>query len=212
MKQVVALILVPVLSGIASADGGPFQTPSRYVPVTITLTVDREYPDHVVFVVRPQYRSSSVVQRVTLSPSEPMVFRTDEDHLRPTPADFVVYAVPREVLDRLGQPVPNKEWFNPDPANPFLAGDMIERGRLSFDDDRERVEKVYRLEILPEGSRVVLVSENAGNRWVKLACSVVCYGFPTVAIALFGIWLARRLFRIPPDRGPPTGPLVFNPE
>lgn len=196
MKRVVALILVPIWSGIANADAGPLPNTNRYVPVTITLTVDREYPDHAIFLVGHHHSSSEVVQRVSLSPSEPLVFRSDEGP-RPSSPNFKVYAVPKKELDRLGQPIPRLEWFNrinPEPANEFYAGFVGDRGNVSFDDNRERIEKTYRLEILPEGSRVVLVAENEGNRWVKRGW-IAAIVLPPMGIALLGIWLSRRLLR-----------------
>lgn len=192
MKRVTALVMVLLLPGMARADAGPF--PNYFRPVTITLTVDRNYPDHEIFLVGHFQGSSAEVRRVSLSPSDPLVFRSEEVRS----SDFEVYAVPKRELDRLGQPVPKLEWFNrinPEPANEFYAGRIGDRGRVDFDDNRDRIEKTYRIEVLPEGSRVVLVSENEGNPWVKRGWGAICCVLPSVGIALLGLWLARRLFR-----------------
>ena len=76
MKRFVALVMALPLSSMASADAGPF--PNYFRPVTITLTVDRSYPDYEIFLVGHFQGSSAEVKRVSLSPSDPLVFRSEE--------------------------------------------------------------------------------------------------------------------------------------
>lgn len=189
MNRLIALAMILTLPSFARADMG--LPGDRRVPVTVTITVEHDHPDHEIFLIERDR-----VERIRLTPAEPLILRSEDNRT----FGLTVHVVPKEALRKL-EPgaLPAKEWLGTPSGSPevrkYWAGSLHEKGRVGFSDNRERIEKTYLLNIHPDSCRLELVSENAGNKLVSLGWFGLCCVLPPVAIAAFGIWLVRKLFR-----------------
>jgi hypothetical protein len=186
MTRPLAVALALLTPALARADASP--VPTRHLPVRVTLTVDRDYPDHEFFLVRDKR-----VERIPLTPSNPVAVASED--WNGYVFSIAVYALPKAELAPFGGTPPPAEWFDREEARPFRVGTLYERGRADFYDNRDRIEVTYLLRVGPEGRGLVQLSENEGSKWVKGAWCFVCCGLPPLLLAFLGVRLARRLTR-----------------
>jgi hypothetical protein len=176
--------------GVAGADVG---VGLRKVPVHVTLTVDRDYPEFVVYILPPAFEKGDV-RRVLPTASEPAA--VDFDGGREWHFVRDVFVVPRFELAKFDGSAPPPEWFRQKGHEKYAAGLIKARSSLDVFDNRRRVEQSYRLERTGDGFQLVLVAENRGDRWVEWTWTGICCVLPPVAcsatIALVGLWLVRR--------------------
>lgn len=187
------LVVVVVVPAVGRADAAPLNPLSRSVrvPVVISLTTDRDYPDHE-FVLDPSPRGTTRYERFRLLPAAgprqfgPVVY-----------GPCTLYAVPKRLLE--GSPGPeavDRKWFAGDlPHGIELVGSLDLRGYyLPFWDDRKVVERTVRVDRGPDGWRLVTVADNDPDPppvwgWVAGVC------FLPVGLIGLGVWMARRLRR-----------------
>ena len=202
MLRTAALGLLALLPGVARADVG---VALRRVPVHVTLTVDRDYPEFAFLLVGPEPKT---VLRVWPTAADPAVARSGD-----AGGSFFaceVYVVPKAALVKFDRALPPAQWFAEKEGSRYLAGQIHARPILDVFDNRDRIEKSYRVQQVGDAFRMDLVSENQGNRWVKGAWVGICCGLPALtvsaAVALAGVWAARRGKRRGPTQGRPPEP------
>jgi hypothetical protein len=116
-----------------------------------------------------------------------------------------VFAVPKGLLGPDPDASLRAEWVGEQKRNGALKlGELSFRVDLPLYDRRDPVEVTYRIEIGSEGGRLVKVSENAGNPWVKGAMVAVPVLFGLAAIRL-GLRASRRARNRPPEADHSTG-------
>jgi hypothetical protein len=184
------LLLVPA---IARADVGPALPEVRGVRIDFIFTVERDYPDYeFYFVSQMQWLSNfPAPERLPLAPSNPVrvsglgLGQKEDGRYR---YGAKVYAVRKSLLAELTGPPP-RSWFLDKRDGLVLLGETPDShaASLPFTDNRDRIEITYRVELGPDGGRLVKVGENAGNPWVKwgrIAAAVF------VSIVFFWIWFS----------------------
>ena len=182
------LVLFPQ---VARADVG---VSLRRVPVHVTLAVDRDYPEFAFFLVESE---GNTVQRVSPTAAGPVIVKSGD----PGGSYFVseVYVVPITELAKSDRALPPAKWFQEKERRRYNAGQISARPILDVFDNRDRIEKSYRVQQVGDTFRVDLLPENRGNPWVGRAWVGLCCGLPaltvSVAVALTGLWAVRRTRR-----------------
>jgi hypothetical protein len=184
----------------------------------VTLTVDRDYPEYDFFLVN----GGAPVERLPLTASSPIQLlpegRTGGYR------EWTVRAVPRS----LGAVPSGAEWFTDNSKAGIIT--FFERedrwalridfgaNSLPFYDNRDRIEITYRLEIDGDRGRIIKVSENVADPWVKRSWAAGGMFF-IVGVGWLGVWISRRIIRgirgpTEPNRGelPPPPATLPNPQ
>jgi hypothetical protein len=117
-----------------------------------------------------------------------------------------VYVIPKSELAKFGSGLPPAKWFEEKEREQYRAGLISARPFLDVFDNRDRIEKAYRVRREGDQFTCDLVSENKGDPWVERAWVGVCCGLPALslsaAVAFAGVWVARRSKRKMTDRSP----------
>jgi hypothetical protein len=192
-----AVALLLLLPTVAQADGAASLPGFRTVWKDIIFTVEQDYPDYEFYLVISGHQFPA--ERLPLSPSNPVrVPRPGEDgRYRWANA----YAVRKSLLAQLPDLPPSHDWFQLNKGKGVVklehaAVQLDFRESLLFTDTRDRVEITYRVEVGPDGGRLVKVAENAGDPWVRRAW-VAAGALVLVGIVGLGIWRLRRVRRRP---------------
>ncbi|MBN9121478.1 MAG: hypothetical protein J0I06_20400 [Planctomycetes bacterium] len=183
----VPLALLAVLLAPAGADAGFGRPGTHIVPADYILTVDRDHPDHAFYLLGDV---NAPPVRLPLAPSDPIrLFGGKQYGYRWAQ----VFAVRNALLAEFTGPPP-REWLQA-PRDGVVPFDRLDfRTTLPFTDTRDRVEITYRVEVGPDGARLVQVGENAGNPWVERGWIAAAVLASAAAIAL-GVWVVRRVRR-----------------
>lgn len=201
MPRIAAVVALLFASEAAQADAGlPGQ---NRVPVRVKLTVDREIPGYEFYVVNTFTPvSGRPVRSVPPKPGAPVEL-TSLEEARPGQADqtFAPRWYGRElyaVLQGRSPPgsVPTRAWLA-DSANATRVGGLYPGDSVWFFEFRDRIEVEYRIEVGPEGLRLVEVSENPGYGWVCCLSGVLA----PVGLVWLGRWVMRRLGLSPTPPG-----------
>jgi hypothetical protein len=163
----------------------------RQVPAQVTVTVEREYRDFVVFILEGE---PAKARSVSPTPSTPLVLRSKGREWN----TFVgaIYVVPKTEVAKLKQAVPPTSWFELQESRRYLAGSIVVRTALDVFDDREQIERTYALRSEGDVFRLELLAENRGKpRGVRWVWGGVCCGLPLSALALTGWLLVRSTAR-----------------
>lgn len=187
--RTLAFAFLAMVPAVSHADVG---VALRRVPVYVTLSVDRDYPEFAFFLVDPE---RPVVQRV--SPTATDLVVVDFGDAPGSNFWYEVYVVPKVELMRFEQTLPPAQWFREGERSKCRAGLVHVRPLLDVFDNRDRIEKAYQIQRSGETFRVDVLSENQGNRWVAEAWGAICCGVPALAVsgavALAGLWLLAGL-------------------
>src|SRR5262249_19576182 len=168
LLRATVLGLLALLPDVSRADVG---LALRRVPVHVTLSVDRDYPEFAFFLVDSE---RNTVQRVSPTATDPVVVKSGD----PGGSLFwsQVYVVPTTELATFDGALPLAKWFDEKERSGSWAGQIHARPILDVYDNRDRIERSYRLQKVGDAFRVDLVSENQGNSWVKGAWGGLCCG------------------------------------
>jgi len=189
LVRTAVLVFLILLPHAVRADVG---VSLRQVPVHITITADRDYPEFSFFLVQSEH---NVVERVSPPAAGPVIAKSGD--VGGSWFFSEVYAVPKAELVKFDGALPPTPWFGwKEEGHKYLAGHIHVRPILDVFDNRVRIEKSYRIQRVEDSFSVDLMSENQGNPWVKRAWSGLCCGLPALAISvsvvLAGLWVVRR--------------------
>lgn len=192
MSRPMAVVLLLILPAVTRADGG-FGLPGiRTVWVDFVFTVEQDYPDYEFYLI-PDY--SPLAERLPLTPSTPVRVSGPGENYKYKWAR--VYAVRKSLLVQLPEPPTDPKWFWQNEGTGVVRLELPEywlafRKNLPFTDTRDRVEITYRVEVGPDGGRLVKVRENAGNLWVRRGWIAAGLLF-SVGVVGLGIWRVRQI-------------------
>jgi hypothetical protein len=194
-----SVILLFVVPATARADGGDPFPGIRTIWIDCTFTVDRDYPDYEFYLLPT--RDDFPAERLPITPSNPVRVSGSGEQYR-----YVwcwIYVVPKSLLAPFGDSPPPRDWFSKTPGLRFRDGYSF-RKAVVFTDNRKRAEITCRIEIGPDGDRIVQVSENAGDAWVKWAW-IAAGVLLMVGVLSLGLWSLRRIRRRNPLSASPGG-------
>ncbi len=188
MTRIAALVVLLLLPAVASAN----MFPGRGVPAVHVFTIEHEYPELEFWLASWTYSSQSA-DRLRITPSTPV--RVPAEGLSKPYRQGHIYAVPKRLLVPFADRAPPSDWFDKQLGNGVVELGLInDSENVLFIDDRQRVERTHRIEIGPDGGRLVWVSENRGDPVTGWLRSVL--GFLVMIVAgVLGLWVLRRLSR-----------------
>jgi hypothetical protein len=196
MSRHAAVLLLLVLPATACADAGSSFPGIRSVWINYTFTVEQEYPDYDFYVLTTMHKTAV---QVPLSPSTPVRLSGEE-----YPAAWgLLFAVKKPLRPPDRNPWDIEAWLHGSKGRGVVVLGPSEYeylrfgSSLPFTDNRKSVEIVYRVELGPDGSRLVKVSENVGDPWVRWAWIAVGV-LMAVGFVGLGFWSLRRMLRRTP--------------
>jgi hypothetical protein len=192
VSRFVAAAMLTLVPAAARADGGPGLPGYRLVWKDIVLTVEQDYPDYEFYLLS---EGNFPAERLPLSPSNPVRMSGPGENYRYKWAR--AYAVPKSLLAQFPDSLPPRDWLQKNVGKGPVKLELPEywldfREALLFTDTRDRVEVTYRVEVGPDGGRLVKVAENAGNPWVRWGWIATGVLVPVGVIGL-GLWYVRRV-------------------
>jgi hypothetical protein len=182
------LLLAP---DIARADAGPFLPGEPNVWIDFIFTIDQDYPDYEFYLLT---LDDSPPERLPITPTNPVRVSGPGKDYRYKWAR--VYAVRRSSFADFRGPLGRKE-FDGSRAGVVLLGSdypLDFRTALPFTDNRDRVEITYRVEVGPDGGRLVKIGENAGDPWVRRGWIAAAISV-SIGIIGLGLWGVKRIWR-----------------
>jgi hypothetical protein len=191
------------MTGAARADMGPAPG-GRYIWNDFIFTVERDYADYEFYLLPNAYYSPKYEhhppepEKLQLSPESPVRVSGPGEDFRY--GDAEVYAVQKSQLTQFKGSPPPRDWLRANLGRgvekltvPDEAYRLYFRTHAWFYDRRDRAEFVYRVEMGPDGGRLVKVSENTspwGTRGLIVAGVLTALG-----AALLGRRLLRQLWQ-----------------
>lgn len=199
MPRPAAVALLLLLPAVAQADGGPPFPGYRTVWKDFIFTMEHEYPDYEFYLLS-EGSGDFPAERLPLSPSSPVRVSGPGEPFRYKWAN--VWAVRKSALTQFAGSPPPRDWLRNSNGKEAMmlrldGSDLDFRTVLLFTDTRERVEITCRVELGPDGGRLVKVAENEGNPWVRWGWIAAGVLVPVGLIGL-GIWRIRRSRRVIP--------------
>jgi hypothetical protein len=199
VPRTAAIVLLLLVPAIACADAGSALPVVRPVWIDFIFTAEQDYPDYEFYLVSEIEFSMGFypMERLLLTPSNPVRVSgsgpgPDEDTRYKFGAK--VYAVRKSLLAGWAVPPP-RTWFLKNRDGLVLLGEIPDsRASLPFTDNRDRIEITYRVEVGPDGGRLMKVGENAGNPWVKWG-RITAAVFVSIGIIGLGLRWVRRAWR-----------------
>jgi hypothetical protein len=196
MSRFAVVLLLFLVPTTARADERPGLQWVRTVWIDHTFTVERDYPNYEFYLLG--CRSDMPAERLPLTPSNPVRVSGPGEKSRYKWA--LIYAVRKSRLAPFGDAPPPYDWFAENEGAEVVKLKtstyfLYFSKTLLFTDNRERAEITYRIEVGLDG-RLVKVSENAGNPWVKWGGWIVVGLTVLVGGACFGVWKVMRIGRL----------------
>jgi hypothetical protein len=193
VKRFMALVSLLLLPGALRANT-PAPTGYRDVPVVHIITTEHDYPEWEFWLV-PRTKPGGVFGRLPVTPAHPM--RVHPELPGGHYGQSYLFAVPKNLIAPFAGGAPPNEWFLDQRGHGVVELGLIDYPSriLPFTDNREQIEITYRIEMGPDGGRLVKVSENAGDPVYRWTRKISCCCLLPLGITAVVVWLGLRLVR-----------------
>jgi|GEM_PF-6854961 len=163
MRRIAALLVLLVPATVRANAGSPGM---RTLWIDYTFTIEPEHADYEFYLLWPDDREPA--EKLPLSPGNPV--RVSGDVYRYT---ALLYAVRKSLLAPFQGSPPPRSWFRENEGRGVERVQGLKYSSLDFreavwfTDNRQRAEITCRIDVEPDGVKLVVVSENRGDPWVR---------------------------------------------